>query len=268
VPNLKISEFLNDATAVAGGDKLPIADASALTINTYTTALEIGTHATTAPVFAAGTASANTWPKFTSGTLLTTAEDGAIERRDANFYGCTDAGNRGYIPVRHFIRCDTAKTLTSTASQQQLFDSPAGGTITLMRDRAYKFEGMLYITGLDAAAASNALIDIQGAGTMSVGQFLWHAIGIDGAPTTAASRTGSFAITKASVASIVTGVVDGNLAISFKGSFENNSANDTRTLIPSITLAVAAAGSVAIGSYFMIEAQGGLDPVTSVGQWT
>ena len=68
---------LTAASALTGSEEFPCSDGTATT--KAATATQIKTFATTAPAFAAGTASANTHPKLTAGTLLTTAEDGAVE---------------------------------------------------------------------------------------------------------------------------------------------------------------------------------------------
>ncbi len=61
--NTKILNLPTDIVTLADADKFPVSDATATTTDTYATALEIKTHGNTAPVFAAGSASANTWPK-------------------------------------------------------------------------------------------------------------------------------------------------------------------------------------------------------------
>jgi hypothetical protein len=54
------------------------------------TGTQVKTFVNTAPVFAAGTASAGTWPVMTSGTLLTAAEAGAMEFDGNLHYRTTD----------------------------------------------------------------------------------------------------------------------------------------------------------------------------------
>jgi hypothetical protein len=201
--------------------------------------------------------------QLTAGTVMTTPAAGAIEMDSNCMYGTTDAGNRGYIPLRHFIRCDSAKTLTSTTSEQALFDSPANGTLTL-ETGTYLFEGLLYITSM-SATSGNAAIDLLGAGTATAASWLWSAQGVDATdPTAAAAQLGSFAVTQQSVASIVTAATGTALALVLKGTFEITGAG---TLIPSISLVTAAAASVNIGSCIIIERIGSTS-VASVGQWS
>lgn len=213
-------------------------------------------------VTAAGT-TAEPGLQLTSGTAMTTPVAGAIEM-DANcIYATTDAGNRGYIPVRHFIRANATRTLPDDTNENAIFNDPSNGTLTL-ETGTYLFEGILYVTGMDATSG-NALIDILGAGTATAAAWLWSARGIDATdPTAAAAQTGSFAITQASVASIVTAGTGTALAITLKGTFEITGAG---TIIPSIDQVTAEPAVVNIGSYIAFERIGSTS-VVSVGQWT
>jgi len=215
-----------------------------------------------APVISAGSASAASWPTLASGTLLTTAEAGAIERDADCFYGTTDAGNRGYIPVRHFIRADGTRTFTSNTSAQAIFTTPANGRITL-ETGAYIVDGLLVFTSM-SGTGGNLLLNLLGTGTATVGAWLWYAVGLDTTtPTTAAAAVGALMTTSSSAASIFTAQTGTGLIIQFKGTFEVTGAG---TMIPSITMANAASTVVSIGSYISLERIGSTS-VTSVGQW-
>jgi len=96
----KVSALAASATPPLAADEIPVNEAG--TSKKVTIAQLF-----TAPVFAAQSASAGSAPKLTpSATLMTTAEDGAIEMDDNCLYACTDAGNRGVVPIRHIIRAD------------------------------------------------------------------------------------------------------------------------------------------------------------------
>jgi hypothetical protein len=253
---------LGALTGIAGGDKVGVADASDLTVSKSATFTEMALFFWNAIVAAAGSASANSWPKLTSGTLLTTAEAGAIERDTNCFYATTDAGNRGVVPVEHWIRCDSVRTLPSNTNLNAIFNSPTNGRITL-ETGLYYFEALLYITGL-SATSGNALINWLGAGTATVAAWLWDTIGRDvSTPTTIGTALQVSSITNASAASIVTAGTGTGLVVRSHGTFEVTVAG---TLIPSIDLVTASAGSVAIGSYFRCRRIGSTTMV-SVGQW-
>lgn len=205
-----------------------------------------------------------TFPSLTvpSGTLMTTPSAGSVERDGNCFYGTTDAGNRGYVPLKHFIRADASRSLPNDTNENAIFNSPTNGRITL-ETGTYFFEGQLYITGM-SATSGNALIDILGAGTATAGTWLYHAWGIDNTtPTNAATQTGSFTITQQSVASIVTATTGTAMAITMKGTFEVTVAG---TVIPSIDLVTASAATLAAGSWLSFERIGSTS-VVSVGQW-
>lgn len=257
----KISDLPTDITTLADGDKFAVADASALTVDTYATALEIKTYVNTAPVSAAGSATAGSWPKQTSGTVQTTPDAGTFPEYDGNcFYGTTDAGNRGVIPVINIIRASSAQTLTSQTAAQNIFDSPANGRITI-ETGAYLFELMVLFTGM-SATTGNGQILFGGTGTF--GGWLWASNAIDGvAGTTLLDLDNAFNVTNASAALIAATAVNTTLRVWARGSFECSGAG---TLIPQIALTTAAAATVAEGSFFRLERIGAAS-MDSVGQW-
>lgn len=249
---------LTGVTAVAGTNEFAVNEAGT---SKKATATQIKTFANTAPTFAAGSATANSWPEFTAGTLLTTAEVGAVEL-DANcFYLTTDAGNRGVVPVRHIIRADATRTFTSNTTSQALFTSPTNGRITL-ETGCYIVEGLLTFTAM-SATAGNLLLNLLGAGTAVVGAWHWTGIGVDAAAATAAAASGVGIVTSSSPASIVVAATGVTLTVLVRGSFEVTTAG---TMIPSMTLVTASAAVLSIGSYLTFERIGSTTLV-SVGQW-
>ena len=255
----KISAATNNG-AVASTDELATNKAGA---SNRTAASAIKTFVTNAPVFAAGTASANTWPKFTSGTVLTTPEVGVIELDTTNFYGTTDAGNQGYLPVRHFIRADATRTLPNNTNLNPIFNSPTNGRITL-ETGLYMFEGIFIVTGM-SATSGNALVNIRGAGTATMAAWMWVLNGLDTTGSTViADDDAVYSVTEATAASAVAVAVNTVMRFWIKGTVEVTGAG---TVIPSIQLVTAtAAAIVSIGSYFMIERMGSTT-VVSIGQW-
>lgn len=247
-------------------DLAVVVDVSDTTMNASGTdkkvlASSLKTYVNTAPVFAAGSASANTWPKMTAGTLLTTAEDGAIEMDDNCLYATTDAGNRGYIPVRHFIRCDSTRTLPSDSNLNAIFNNPTNGRLTL-ETGTYLFEIMCGITGM-SGTSGNASVDILGAGTATTTDWLYNMVGKDGTLVSVAAVLGVMPVIKSTPASMFTAGTATEMWFFGRGTFTVTVAG---TLIPSIDQVTGAAAVVAIGSYFMCERIGSTS-VASVGQW-
>lgn len=196
-----------------------------------------------------------------AGALQTTPGDGDIEA-DANcLYGCTDAGNRGVIPVRHIIRADSTNTLTSSTTRQKLFASPSNGRITL-EPGVYFFKMLIRLSSM-SATSGNCSFDILGAGTATAGSWLWNWNAMDGVSAAIGAWSSGIAVTAATPNPCATATTAAEILFEASGSFEVTGAG---TLIPSVTLNTAAAAVVAIGSFFMCERYGSTS-MASVGQW-
>lgn len=202
--------------------------------------------------------------KFAAGTNLTTAEDGAIEMDADCFYGCTDAGNRGIIPVQHMIRSNATRTFTSDTLQQAIWTDPAGGTLTL-ETGTYLFEGLIAMTAM-SAASGNGKFSIIGAGTATLNDILWFANGNDqpAEGVAAAAGGGWHVIATQTVVNVSTATTNTALCFLVRGTFTVTVAG---TVIPSFAQTTAAAAVVSIGSYFQCNRIGSTS-VVSVGQWT
>ena len=227
------------------------------------TGTQIKTLVTTAPVFAAGTASANTAPKLTSGTVNTTPEAGALEYDGKVFYASPEAANRGVIGSKYIICLSATNTLTSSTAEQPLFDSVGAGTLTLPVG-TYLFEALISV-GSMSATSGNMVFDFLGAGTATVGSVLYLAYGADVAPDSGNAISG-ICSTAAQIAgtNIVTASTATSVHFSARGTFR---VTGTGTLIPSGTLVTAAAAVVRVGSFFLCECVGS-DTMQTVGQWS
>jgi hypothetical protein len=246
---------------VAAGDLVECVDVSDTTDNAAGSSRKCTVASLETAIHAAGSATAGSWPKFGSGTVQTTPDDDSLENDGNAFYITTDAGNRGYVSVKHCTRQAASRTLTSSASEQALFDA-AQDTLTL-ETGTYFFDGMVYVTGL-SATSGNYAFDFIGAGTATAADILYHGWGIDNTTlTNAGTTTQSYTITQQSAASVVTGGTGTGAAVTLRGTFEVTGAG---TLIPSVTLVTAAAGTVAAGTFFCVE-RWGATGVTTVGQW-
>lgn len=212
--------------------------------------------------FTAGSASANSWPKLPTGTLLTSAESGAIERDADTWYLTTDDGNRGQISGWHWIRQDSSRTLPNDTNENKLFDSVTNGTITL-ETGLYEFESIFSVTSM-SATSGNALIDWLGAGTATIGTWLYIISGRDGTAANSGAWNGAIRTTQDSQASGVPASTGTEMCVWGRGTFEVTGAG---TMIPSIALVTAAASSVTAGSFFRVRRIGSTSMV-SVGQWS
>lgn len=200
-----------------------------------------------------------------AGTLETTPEDGDIEM-DANcFYVCTDAGNRGVVPVENLIRQHADRAaFANNANQQAIFDSVANGTLTL-ETGAYLFEGVIQIK-VTSATSGNLKFSLAGAGGGTFAIILYTISAIDAANDTLTAWSGvSEIISTQTVTNMATATIATVTTFFVKGSFECTVAG---TLIPSVaqTTAVTTAVTTA-GSYFKCNRVGSTT-AASVGQWS
>jgi len=246
------------ASAAAAANEYPINEAGT---TKKVTGTQIKAFVNDAPTFAAGGAGAGTKPKLTSGALLTAPEAGAFEMLDDTLYATPEAGNRGVMVAEHWIRQASSRVLTSTTAEQKLFNAVTNGALNLATG-TYFFEGLASISGL-SATSGNGAFDILGAGTAVLGDVLYHSVGVDGNTATAATQTGSTMIQGQSPASMQTAGVGTTWNFSLRGTFEVTTAG---TIIPSVSLVTAAAGTVAAGTYFKVHRVGAINAV-SVGDW-
>jgi hypothetical protein len=158
---------------------------------------------------------------------------------------------------------DTAYTLTSTTVAQKIFNNSTNGALTLATGW-YRFTAVIGITGL-SATSGNAQFQILGGGTATLGGVLYHAVGVDGNSGTAATQTGSWAVASNSPASIMTAGTGTALMMDIEGTFE---VTATGTIIPSVALVTAAAGSVVVGSFFECVRVGAAGANVSTGSWS
>lgn len=158
---------------------------------------------------------------------------------------------------------DSAYTLTSTTTAQKIFNNSTNGAVTLSTGW-YRFQAVIGITGM-SATSGNAQFQILGGGTAVLGGVLYHVVGVDGNSGTAATQTGSWAVTSNSAASALTAGTGTAAMLHVNGTFE---VTTTGTIIPSIALVTAAAGSVVVGSFFEAERVGALNANVSQGTWS
>lgn len=229
------------------------------------TGTQIKTFVNNAPVFAAGSASAGTWPVFTSGTILTTAEDGAVEV-DANcFYATTDASNRGYVPIMNLIRQDANRAVfANNTNQQAIFDAVAGGTLTL-ETGTYLFEALVQVS-VTSATSGNLKFSLLGGGGATLGTILYIMNAIDAANDTNTAPTMTSEIVSTQVATnMATATVATVTTFWARGTFEVTVAG---SIIPSVAQTTGTGSQVTTAGSFFHCNRIGSTTATSVGQWT
>lgn len=154
-------------------------------------------------------------------------------------------------------------TLTSTTSTQRLFNWSASGALTITSG-IYHFDTLLHVTTMDATSG-NAGFAVRGAGTATLTRVLYQTAGTDTAtPTGAGTLSGLISTAQASAVAMVAATVNTNMTVRISGMFE---CTATGTIIPSITLANAAAAVVKIGSFFRCTRIGNAGAFTG-GNWS
>jgi hypothetical protein len=149
----------------------------------------------------------------------------------------TSAGN---LPVTFWQLGTTTRTLTSQTAAQQIFAQTTHGAVTLPVG-TYEFEVFVPVSGLSATSGS---FGFALGGTATFNQDWWslaNKLGANGTPETAQMLFGTAAVTTLATASTATSGmfwIRGTIRVSVAG-----------TVIPQISLTVAAAGTVGVGAY-------------------
>jgi hypothetical protein len=211
----------------------------------------------------AGTATASTAPlKFTSGTNLTTAEAGVLEYDGTVFYADVAASTRATIVAQQSVVLNTAYTLTSQTPAQKLFNNTSNGAVTLPVG-TYFFECFYSLSSMSSTSGSFGFA-LAGAATFTQ---QWRSEAQKGTATlttaTATQTTYSTAanttIATASVNTVGWAYISGVINVTVAG-----------TVIPQVSLGVAALAVVGVGSYFKISAASPANSTTnvSIGNWS
>jgi hypothetical protein len=199
--------------------------------------------------------------KLTNGTNLTTTTAGAIEYDGSAFYNSVAASTRGVMPSEQIVILDTAYTLTSQTAAQKLFNASTNGAVTLPVG-TYQFECQFALSSL---ASPSAFGFAMVAGTAVIGAQGWTAIAAKGTALTSPSAATisfntapSLAISSTNVPTTGEAIVRGIIKITTAG-----------TIIPSVSLSLAAAAVVSANSYFKISPVSGTSAANiTIGNWS
>ena len=178
---------------------------------------------------------------------------------DANFTNLNTAKTEEY-----FIIQNATYTLTSTTATQKLFNVTTNGAFAVLADSTYWFECQMNLSSM-SATSGNLKFDVLGAGTATLTNASWSAVGLDSSTIgTAAANGGSFTAASASSGNIVTAGTGTGLIANITGVIRINTAG---TIIPSVGLTTAAAAVVGTNTWFRIRKIGS-GSVTSLGSWS
>ena len=187
---------------------------------------------------------------------LGTATTGTLEFENPAFYLTGALSQRGVVLADQVMLQQATYTLTSQTAAQKLF-STANGAVTLVPG-TYEFECQFSLSSMSSSSGSFGFA-LGGAATKT--EYWWSLANKATLATAAAGQVtyntaANTAIATASTATVAYARVHGVVIVTVGG-----------TLIPQVSLGVAAAAVVGIGSYFKIRALGGA-AATSSGNWS
>lgn len=191
---------------------------------------------------------------------LTTTTAGALEYDGVAMYATPTSAQRGVVKTEQLILLQSPYTLVSQTAAQAMFNVPINGQVTLTTG-TYQFECLF---SLSSMSASSGAFGFALGGTATTTQS-WMATARKSALTDTATTNPSVtsynttANTGLVAANLITtgfARINGTVIVTVAG-----------TLIPQVSLGVAAAAVVGVGSYFRISPLG-TTSVTSVGNWS
>lgn len=214
----------------------------------------------TAPVFAAGSASADSTPRLTSGTLMTTPQTGALEYDGKVCYFTATANARGLLGAKQFSRILSDFTLANQTAAQDAFPT-AQNNFTIDANTLYRITGVYRITTGGTASALQIAMTLT---TATITDMLVWAEGTS-AGTGVNGGGGDTVITDGTLASVSNSSTGSTKRCMFSGMIAIGTGG---TLTPQVGFTADPTGTLLMkaGSYIMLEALSS-DTVASVGNW-
>ena len=194
---------------------------------------------------------------MSAGTNLTTPVSGSFEYDGVVAYFTPTALERGVMMTEQFILQNSNYTLTSTTAAQQIFNATTNGAVTLPVG-TFEFECQFNLSSMSASSGS---FGFALGGSATINQY-WTANATKTAFATPTAATISYnvaantAIATASTTTTGFAVIQGYITVAGAG-----------TIVPQVSLGVAATALVGAGSFFRIRPLG-TNTVSRVGNWS
>ena len=188
---------------------------------------------------------------------LGSATTGTFEFENPAFYMTGATSQRGVVLADQFILLQSTNTLTSQTAAQALFDVTGSGQVTLVAG-TYEFECQFSLSSMSATSGSFGFA-LGGGATFT--QYWWSSAN---KATLATAASGQVTYNTAANTALVTANTN-TVAFARCGGVVIVTVGGT--VIPQVSLGVAAAAVVGVGSYFKIRALGGA-AATSSGNWS
>ena len=243
----------NGTTLTAAGFSGPLngtVGATTPTTGRFTTITQSAGTASIAPII------------LTSGTNLTTAAAGAFEYDGNTPYFSVAASTRGVLRTEQWVVLTGTNTLTSQTAVQPIFDGgggPTNGSVTLPIG-TYQFECVYALTAMSATSGSFGFA-LGGAATFT---YAYDATASKAGTAAATSQAGFKLFSSAASTALVTNSTGTVGSALIKGIIRVTVAG---TIIPQVSLTVAAAAIVSTNSYFKVSPLGNVSTVATVGNW-
>lgn len=191
-----------------------------------------------------------------SSDALGSAVTGTLEFTNPAFYLTPATSQRGVVLADQFILQQATYTLTSQTAAQKLF-STTNGAVTLVAG-TYEFECVFSLSSMSSSSGSFGFA-LGGGATFT--QYWWSNANKATLATAAGGQVTYNTAANTTIATATTATVGfarcGGILVVATGG----------TVIPQVSLGVAAAAVVGVGSYFKIRALGD-SAATSIGNWS
>ena len=188
---------------------------------------------------------------------LGSATTGTFEFENPAFYMTGATSQRGVVLADQFILLQSTNTLTSQTAAQALFDVTGSGQVTLVAG-TYEFECQFSLSSMSSSSGSFGFA-LGGGATFT--QYWWS---LANKATLATAASGLVTYNTAANTTLVTANTN---TVAFARIHGVVIVTVGGTVIPQVSLGVAATAVVGVGSYFKIRALGGA-AVTSSGNWS
>lgn len=190
---------------------------------------------------------------------LTSVASGTIEYDGAALYATPTSAQRGVMLTDQIILQQSTYTLTSQTAAQKLFNATTNGQVTLTAG-TYGFDCFFSLSSMSASSGSFGFA-LGGTATATqsfraAAQKGTAALSTATATQVTYNTTANTALATASTNTVGYAQIDGILIVTVGG-----------TLIPQVSLGVASAAVVGVGSYFRIRPYGS-SSVSFVGNWS
>ena len=212
------------------------------------------------PITLPANTTANAPLTFVAGSLLTTPAAGSLEFDGNAFYSTINASNRGVLPSNQLMVLSSTYTLTSSTSLQKLLNSTTNGQLTITTG-TYEFECEFSLSSMSTTTGTFG----WGIGGTATTTARWSSIAAKAALTTPATSALNFTWnTTLSNSALTATTTTATSWCKIRGILRCTAGG---TIIPQVSLSVAAAAIVTDGSFFRI-AQIGSSSMNNVGNWT